>query len=44
MIREELTTTPPFVADAGTIVMVNLFVRSFSSIDDVKMVSGILRF
>ena len=29
-----------FASDAATFVYVNIFVRSFSKIDDVKMVSG----
>ena len=29
-----------FSSDAATFVYVNIFVRSFSKIDDVKMVSG----
>jgi hypothetical protein len=29
-----------FLADAPTLVDVNIFIRSFSNIDDVKMVSG----
>ena len=28
-----------FISDAATLVDVNIFVRSFSAIDDVKMVS-----
>ena len=28
-----------FVSDAATIIIVNLYIRSFAKIDDVKMVS-----
>ncbi len=39
-LLKRLKTFLFFLADAPTLVDVNIFIRSFSNIDDVKMVSG----